>query len=146
MRISLTLPTFLAADLLSTGCMTSPRRNTAMAVFKYGADTTVVGKLERGRQLSLADLEERGRRGVPDILILAHLRSRTDTYRLTTAQVIGLREAGLGEGAVNYLLVSRERVVRPARRGYQISSHRSRGDFGRYGGFRHGSEYRGAPR
>lgn len=144
MKTRLALLTLLAALSLSTGCMTTARRNVAMAASQYGTDAIVVDKLERGRQLSLTDLEELGRRGVPDNLIFAHLRSRADTYRLTAAQVIGLREAGLGEPVVNYFLDTRERVARPARRGYPIYSHRSSGGFGHYsGGFGHGGGYRG---
>lgn len=149
MKTRLTLLTLLAAILLSTGCMTTARRNTAMVASQYGADAIVVDKLERGRQLSLIELEELGRRGVPDNLILAHLRSRADTYRLTAAQVIGLREAGLGERVINYLLDSREHVARPVRRGYPIYSHRYHGGFGHYsggfgrGGFGHGGGHRG---
>jgi uncharacterized membrane protein YgcG len=139
MKTRLTLLVLIAAALLSTGCMTTARRNTAMAASQYGADATVVAKLERGRQLSLTDLEELGRRGVSDTLILAHLRRRADTYRLTAAQVIGLREAGLGERVITYLLESRERVARPARRGSPIYSHRYHGGSGHYsGGFGHG--------
>jgi uncharacterized membrane protein YgcG len=68
---------------------------------------------------------------------------------LTAAQVIGLREAGLGERVINYLLDSREHVARPVRRGYPIYSHRYHGGFGHYsggfgrGGFGHGGGHRG---
>jgi hypothetical protein len=134
MNTRLTLLILIASALLSTGCMTTARRNTAMAASQYGADATVVDKLEHGRQLSLIDLEELGRRGVPDNLILTHLRSRADTYRLTAAQVVYLREAGLGERVINYLLDSRERVARPSRRGYPIYSRRYHGSFGHNSG------------
>jgi hypothetical protein len=144
MKTRTTLLPVIAAALLLSGCATAARQNTATAAFQYGADIAVVDKLERGSRLNFADLEELGRRGVPDNLILTHLRSRDDTYRLTASQVVSLREAGLGERVINYLLDSRERVARPVRRGPPTYSHRCRRGFGHYSGeFGHGGGHRG---
>lgn len=144
-RIALLFLT-VAASLLS-GCTTAARQNTAMAAAQYGTDMNVVDKLERGRALSFYDLEELGRRSVPDAVILAHLRRRDDPYRMTAAQVSRLRESGLGDRVINYLLDSRERAARRVRfRGYPAFAHHHHDSFGHYsgghGGFGHGGGHR----
>ncbi len=126
--------------LLSGGCATAARRNTATAAAQYGTDVGVLDKLERGARLSLADLGELGRRGVPDDVILAHLKRRDDVYRLTTGEVVQLREAGVTNGVIDYLLASPEQVARRGPRiyrggGYGYRGHRI-GGFGRGGGGR----------
>ena len=140
----------LAATLgiLSSGCATAARRNTALVAAQYGTDVFVLDKLERGARLTFADLEELGRRGVPENVILAHLNRRDDGYRLTTTQVVRLREAGVGDGVIDYLLASRERRAYPVY-GYAYGYHNAfghhydgfgHGGFG-YGGGRHGGHH-----
>lgn len=137
-RIALLFLT-VAASLLS-GCTTAARKNTAMAAAQYGTDMAVVDKLERGRVLSFDDLEELGRRSVPDAVILAHLRRRDDPYRVTAAQVSRLRESGLSDRVINYLLDSRERAARRVRsRGYPTFAHPHRGSIGPHSGGNGGS-------
>lgn len=126
--------------LLSSGCATAARRNTALVAAQYGTDVFVLDKLERGARLSFADLEELGRRGVPENAILAHLNRRDDAYRLTTTQVVRLREAGVSDGVIDYLLASRERRTYPAygyTYGYHDAFGHHYGGFGQ-GGFRYG--------
>ena len=139
-----------AIGLLSSGCATTARRNTALVAAQYGTDVFVLDKLERGIRLSFADLEELGRRGVPDNVILAHLNRRDDAYRLTTTEVVRLREAGVGDGVIDYLLASRERRIYPAYGyaygyhdafGHQYSGFGHRG-FGSGGGHRFGGHHR----
>jgi hypothetical protein len=141
-RIAL-LSLTVAASLLS-GCATAAQQKTAMSASRHGTDAAVVDKLERGRKLSLNDLEELGRRGVPDTVILSHLRRRDDAYRLTATEVVRLREAGVSDRVSNYLLESRERYARRTRRYYPAFGHHHHhafgyhsGGFGR-GGFGHG--------
>ena len=130
--------------LLSSGCATAARRNTALVAAQYGTDVFVLDKLERGTRLSFADFEELGRRGVPENVLLAHLKRRDDAYRLTTTQVVRLREAGVGDGVIDYLLASRERRAYPAYI-YSYGYHDAYGHHGgRYGGFGHyGGRYYG---
>ena len=129
-----------AIGVLSSGCATAARRNTALVAAQYGTDVFVLDKLERGARLSFVDLEELGRRGVPENVILAHLNRRDDAYRLTTAQVVRLREAGVSDGVIDYLLASRERRIYPAYV-YGYGRHDAFGHhygFGHWGGFGHG--------
>lgn len=132
--------------LLSGGCATAARRNTALVAAQYGADVSVLDKLERGARLSFADLEELGRRGVPENAILAHLNRRDDAYRLTTTQVVRLREAGVSDGVIDYLLASRERRSYYPAYVYSYGYHDAFGHhWGGYGGFGHhgGSRFGG---
>lgn len=125
----------LAAAILAGGCATTARRNTAHAAAQYGTDVVVLEKLERGSRLSFADLEELGRRRVPDEVILSHLQRRDDAYRLTTTQVLRLREAGIGDPVIDYLLASPERVAWRARRSYPVWGYHDA--FGHHHGFGH---------
>ena len=126
--------------LLSSGCATAARRNTALVAAQYGTGVVVLDKLERGVRLTFADLEELGRRGVPDNVILAHLNRRADAYGLTTTQVVRLREAGVGDGVIDYLLASRERRAYYPAYVYGYGYHDS---FGHHGGGYGGVGHRG---
>lgn len=124
--------------VFSSGCATAARRNTALAAAQYGADVSVLDKLERGARLTYTDIEELGRRGVPENVILAHLERRDDAYRLTTTQVIRLREAGVSDGVIDYLLASRERRTYYPAYAYSYGYHDALGHhWGGYGGFGH---------
>jgi len=150
MKTRYLLLVFVAAiGVLSSGCVTAARRNTALAAAQYGTETVVLDKLERGAPLTFADLEELGRRGVPDNVILAHLNRRDDAYRLTTTQVDRLREAGISDGVINYLLASRERRTYYPAYVYSYGYHDAFGHhwdgysgFGHYGGRRFGGHHR----
>ena len=110
------LISFLAILSLLTGCATAVRRSNAATAAQFGADVIVLDKLERGARLSLTDLEELGSRGVPEDVIIAHLQRSNDAYRLTTAEVLRLREAGITDRIIDYLLTSPERMAWRARR------------------------------
>ena len=128
-----------AIGVMSSGCTTAARRNTALVAAQYGTDVFVLDKLQRGARLNLADLEELGRRGVPENVILAHLNRRDDAYRLTTTEVVRLREAGVSDGVIDYLLASRERRTYPA----YIYGYGYHDAFGHHHGFGHGGGFGG---
>lgn len=110
------LISILAILSLLTGCATAVRKTNTATAAQFGADVIVLDKLERGARLSLMDLEELGRRGVPEDVMLAHLRRSNDAYRLTTSEVLRLREAGVTDRVIDHLLASPERVAWRARR------------------------------
>lgn len=99
----------VAAALLLTACASPGRYANANAVNQYGAAPAVVNRIAHGARLSVGDIAEMGRRGVPDNVILDTLRSRNDAYQLTTSQVSQLQEAGVGAPVIDYMLDSRER-------------------------------------
>jgi hypothetical protein len=124
--------------VLFSGCATAARRNTALAAAQYGTDVGVLDKLERGARLGLGDLGELGRRGVPENVILAHLQRRDDVYRLTTGEVLQLREAGVSDRLIDYLLASPDQLARRGPRIYRGGGYGYRGYSGnRIGGFGH---------
>jgi len=124
-----------ASALLFTGCASTSRLTTANLVNAYGADAKAVNRVAVGSPLSVSDIAEMGRRGVPDRVILDTLRSRNDSYRLTTAQVGQLKEAGVTDRVIDYLLSSRDmRPVRPFWPSRLPShGHHIRSRFGSYG-------------
>ncbi len=131
MKTIITLLILLAA-LITGGCATAARRQTALTAAHYGTAPAVLDKLELGQRLALADIEELGRRGVPDTTILAHLQRRGDAYQLTAAQITRLREAGVGDKVINYLLDSRAQSAWRTRSRYPVYRG-GRGSFGHSG-------------
>ena len=142
----------LAVLSFASGCATTSRSSGATVARHFGADGVVLEKLERGGRLSLPDLEELGRRGVPDEVVLQHLQQRGDVYRLTTAQVLQLREAGVTDRVIDYLLGSPERMAWRTRRGAPIWGYHNRighpysgigrGGWRGGGGHHHGGHHR----
>ena len=130
-----------ATALLLTACASPGRYATANVVNQYGAAPTVVERIAQGARLSVGDVAEMGRSGVPDAVILDTLRARNDVYRLTTSHVSQLQEAGVGAPVIDYMLASREwNQPRPSwRPGYR--SYGPRG-FGHVGGHSRGGHHR----
>ncbi len=122
MKRSLVTLLFVAVVLVATsGCATtaSTRTRTTAATLanERGASAALVADLQRGERLSLANIEELAVLKVPDDATLAYLRNTEATYQLTTGQVVRLREVGVSDRVIDYLLATPNRVaVRP--RGY----------------------------
>lgn len=114
-----------------SGCATAAQRQAAVTASLSGAPAALVGKMQRGDRLALADLETLARHRVPDDTVLAYLRETGATYELTTAQIDQLRDAGVTVRVIDYLLATPTRVAR-----------RDRGSFrGKF--WRHGHGYYG---
>lgn len=121
-----------AAALLLTACATPGRYTNANLVNQYGTLPAVVNRIAQGSRLSVSDIAEMGRRGVPDSVILDTLRSRSDVYRLTASQVKQLQDVGVGAPVIDHLLASRE-LNQPRQYwapSYRPYGHRSLGHFG----------------
>lgn len=152
MKRSLATLLFVAVVLVATsGCATtaSTRTRTTAATLanERGASAALVADLQRGERLSLANIEELAVLKVPEDTTLDYLRATDATYQLTTGQIVRLREVGVSDRVVDYLLTTPNRVaVRP--RGYcyrgQIGGrgygHRIKSGFGGRG---FGSPHRG---
>lgn len=141
----------LAAALLVTagGCATRTSRarsTTATLAAEHGASATLVANLQRGTRLSLANIEELAVLKVPDDATVAYLRDTGTSYQLTTGQVVLLREVGVSDRVIDYLLATPNRVaVRPrgnygGQMGWRGHGNHIRSNFGGHG---FGSSHRG---
>ncbi|MBP9913938.1 MAG: hypothetical protein KBF26_11095 [Opitutaceae bacterium] len=109
---------FLAVNLVTlSGCATatSTRSVTANLAAEHGASAALVETLQRGGRLSLADIERLTILKVPDDTTLAYLRRNGAAYELTLVQIDQMRNAGVSERVIDYLLASPARVARIVR-------------------------------
>ena len=144
------LPPLLALSLTAlSGCASPVQRQTAVTATRYGAPPEIVRKMERGDRLSLFDLGLLAQAHLPDDDVLAYLRQTNASYRLKITEIDQLREQGVSDRIMDYLLTTPTRVVRPFRgyvRGgawYHGFGHGSFGH-GHYGhGFGHGGSHHG---
>ena len=53
---------------------------------------------------SIADVKAMAKAGVSDEVIISQMRNTRTVYRLAAADVIGLRDAGVSDKVLNYML------------------------------------------
>lgn len=70
---------------------------------QVGVSGATLKRLENGRVLSLPDITDLVRRGVPDEAIVSYLHSTRARYSFTDSQMNALRNAGAGPVLINYL-------------------------------------------
>ncbi len=112
------VPLLLALSLVTlSGCATATtsRSLTATLAAERGAPDTLVNTLQRGRRLTLADIERLAILNVPDDATLAYLRRNGAAYELTLAQIDQMRDAGVSVRVIDFLLASPVRVARTVR-------------------------------
>lgn len=93
----------LAGLLLVAGCATFSRNELA-ALKARGISHATYGRLERQEKLTLAEIGELSRLGMPDDLLLRHLEMTGAIYELNRARIIALRRKGASEVVIDYLL------------------------------------------
>ncbi len=64
---------------------------------------TVV-RIEQGQALSLADIKAMARAGLSDDTIINQIRNTRSVYRLSTSEIIELKDAGVSEVVINYMI------------------------------------------
>lgn len=82
---------------------------------EYEAPPAVVEKLENGRSLDLEDIERLSQLDVPNSVVIGYLRAVGDVYSLKSAHVERLRDAGVGDEIIDYLLSTPTSAWRRAR-------------------------------
>jgi len=67
-------------------------------------------RIEQNEPLTVADVKELARAGVSDELIISQIRNSRTVYRLTTTEIIGLKDEGVSENIIDYMLNTQTRT------------------------------------
>ena len=89
--------------ILLASCATLTRQDRA-TLQQHGVAPSVYNRMMLGEELSLADIIELSQHGVPPKLIVNYLDSTGVVYRLQRRDVVRLRNAGVSESVISYLL------------------------------------------
>jgi hypothetical protein len=101
------------APLFLTACGLSPQEKADYASVQVsGVSSAIYDKMIHGDALSLYDIEALSRARVSDGVILRYLRNRGTVYLLSSADVVGLKKAGVSESIIDYML-STPRIYPP---------------------------------
>ncbi len=61
-------------------------------------------RIEQGQPLGLADIKALARAGVSDEVIISQIRASRVVYRLTTAEILDLKEGGVSERVIDFMI------------------------------------------
>jgi outer membrane lipoprotein SlyB len=61
-------------------------------------------RIEQGQPLGLADIKALAKAGVSDDVILSQIRNSHVVYRLTTAEIIDLKDAGVSNRVIDFMI------------------------------------------
>jgi len=61
-------------------------------------------RVEQGAPLGLADVKALSKAGLSDEVIISQIRSSRTAYRLTTAEIIDLKDAGVSQRVIDFLI------------------------------------------
>ena len=61
-------------------------------------------RIQQNEPLSVADVKELARAGVSDELIISQIRNSRTIYRLSTAEIIGLKDEGVSENIIDFMI------------------------------------------
>jgi len=61
-------------------------------------------RVEAGQPLTLADIKELAKAGLSDEVIISQIRNSRTVYRLSTAEIIDLKNAGVSERVIDHLI------------------------------------------
>lgn len=73
-------------------------------------------RIEAGQPLGLADIKALARAGLSDDIIISQIRQSRTAYRLTTAEIIELKEAGVSEKVIDFMINTPSLYPPPPRR------------------------------
>jgi hypothetical protein len=95
----------LILPLFLTACGLSDQQKADYAsVQRSGVSSAIYDKMVHGDALSLYDIESLSRARVSDGAILRYMRDRATIYTLNSADVQELRNAGVSQSIVDYML------------------------------------------
>jgi outer membrane lipoprotein SlyB len=63
-----------------------------------------VARIEQGAPLGLADIKALARAGVSDEVIISQIRNSRMVYRLSTAEIIDLKDAGVSNRVIDFMI------------------------------------------
>lgn len=61
-------------------------------------------RVEQGQPLGLADVKALARAGVSDEVMISQIRNSRTAYRLSTAEIIDLKDAGVSERVIDFMI------------------------------------------
>ena len=61
-------------------------------------------RMQQGQPLGLADVKALAKAGVSDEVIISQIRNSRTAYRLTTSEIIELKEAGVSERVIDFMI------------------------------------------
>ena len=73
-------------------------------------------RVEQGQPLSIADIKALAKAGISEDIIISQLRASHSVYRLSTADIIDLRDSGVSNKVIDYMIntESSSSAVQPA--------------------------------
>jgi uncharacterized protein YcfJ len=61
-------------------------------------------RVQQGQPLGLADIKALARAGISDEVIISQIRNSRTVYRLTTAEIIDLKDTGVGQRVIDFMI------------------------------------------
>jgi outer membrane lipoprotein SlyB len=61
-------------------------------------------RMDAGQPLGLADIKALSRAGISDEVIISQIRNSRTAYRLTTAEIIDLKNAGVSQRVIDFMI------------------------------------------
>ena len=92
-----------AAGLLVGGLIGNAEDQDQAARLRAQAPQTYA-RVEQGQPLSLADVKALSRAGISDDVIISQVKNSRAVFRLSAADIIDLRDAGVTDKVVNYMI------------------------------------------
>ncbi len=104
----------LVLPLFLTACGLSEQQKADYAsVQRAGVNSAIYDKMVHGDPLSLYDIKSLSRAGVSDGVILRYLRDQETIYSLSSNDVTSLRNAGVSQSIVDFMLQTPQRYGSP---------------------------------
>ncbi len=69
-----------------------------------------MANVEQGKPLSVSDVEALSRAGISDNLIISQIRNSRTVYYLNAQEIIALKNAGVSETVINFMINTRSQV------------------------------------
>lgn len=63
-----------------------------------------IQRIEQGQPLGLADIKALARAGVSDEVIISQIRNSRVVYRLTTPEIIDLKDSGVSQKVIDFMI------------------------------------------
>ena len=101
----------LATSLILAGCANFSPTELA-EIRQHSVPPAIVGKMEAGHVLTLAEIIELTRRGAPERLIIRQIDNTGLDYTLAKDDLARLKKAGVAPAVIDALLVESERFAR----------------------------------
>jgi outer membrane lipoprotein SlyB len=92
-----------AAGLIAGGLIGNSMDQEQQARLRQQAPQTYV-RVDQGQPLGVADVRALARAGINDDVIISQIRNSRTVYHLSAADIIDLRDAGVTDKVVNYMI------------------------------------------